>query len=304
MRKIKIGKYTVELTHEDKVLFPKEHITKRELINYYRRIASVMIPHIENRPLTMHRFVNGIDQEGFYQKDAADYFPLWIVRKPLKKKEDGVVRYVICNNAATLVYLANQLSITQHVWLSKINKLNYPDRMIFDLDPSPGVTFSTVRWVAKKLKELLEELAFKPFVMTTGSRGVHVVVPLKPVHTFDMVRDFARDVAYILAREYPQKITIEMRKAKRGKCVFLDTLRNAFGQTGVAPYSVRAKSGAPVATPIAWDELFKKGGITPQKYTIKNIFRRLGAQGDVWENIDSSACTLKQARKKLDALLG
>jgi bifunctional non-homologous end joining protein LigD len=300
MRKVKLGKYTVELTHEDKILFPKARITKRELLDYYQRIAPIMIPYIENRPLTMHRFVNGIAQEGFYQKDASDYFPSWIKRKEVKKKEDGIVHYVVCNNAAALVYIANQLSITQHVWLSKITKLNYPDRMIFDLDPAPGVTFVTIRWVAKKIKELLEKLGLKTFVMTTGSRGVHIVVPLKPVHTFDYVRTFARDIAQVLAHEYPEKVTVEMRKAKRGKRVFVDFLRNAFGQTGVAAYSVRAKPGAPIATPITWNEL---KDVTPQKYTIKNIFRRLSVKGDPWKNIDSSACTLKQARKKLDVLL-
>jgi bifunctional non-homologous end joining protein LigD len=297
MRSIKVGSRVIQLTHEDKVLFSQSGITKGDLIDYYERIASTMILHIKDRPLTMHRFVHGIDQEGFYQKDASDYFPAWIKRVPIEKQDGGIVEYVLANDAATLVYLANQLCITMHVWPTRVDHLNYPDRMIFDLDPSPGVGFAAVRWTAKKIKTLLDECGLPNFVMTTGSRGVHVVVPLKPIHAFDEVREYARSIAQLLANRHPEKCTTEMRKAKRGKRVFIDVLRNAFGLTGVAPYSVRAKKGAPIATPIEWDELLKKG-VTPQKYTIKNIFRRLARKKDPWHNINQYACSLKSARKK------
>ncbi len=300
MRKVKLGQHTVDITNEEKELFPKAHITKGELINYYMRIAPTMIPYIKNRPVTMQRFPQGIKDEGFYQKDASAYFPSWIKRKPIARKKDGMVNYVVCNNVATLVYLANQLCITPHIWLSKTDKLNYPDRMIFDLDPSPDVSFATIRWAAKKIKALLERLELKAFVMTTGSRGVHIIVPLKRVHTFDQVRTFAHDIAALLADTYPKKLTIEMRKAKRGKRVFIDFLRNSFGATGVAPYAVRAKPGAPIAMPIDWQEL---DNVTSQKFTVKNIFRRLARKKDQWQGIDASATSLKKARKLLDALL-
>ncbi|HEB41946.1 MAG TPA: ATP-dependent DNA ligase [Candidatus Dependentiae bacterium] len=301
-RKIKCGRYTVTVTTENKILFPKAGITKGDLIRYYERIAPIMIPHLKNRPLMMHRFVHGITGEGFYQKDAPDYFPSWIAVAPIEKKEGGIVRYVLCNNAATLVYIANQLCITPHIWLSRVPKVDYPDRMIFDLDPSKGVSLSVIRWAAKKIKELLEKCGLTPFVMTTGSRGFHVVVSLKKIHTFDYTRTFARDLARLLVHRYPYKLTLEMRKDKRGKRIFVDTLRNAFAQTGVAPYGVRAKPGAPIATPIEWHELLKKG-IKPQSYTIKNIFRRLSRKKDPWLSIDRAAVSLKQARKKLDILL-
>ena len=300
MSRVKIGKYTVELTNEDRIIFPKAKITKGEFIEYYRRIAPIMLPYIKDRPLTMHRFVGGIGKEGFYQKDASDYFPSWIQRKPIKKKEGGMVNYVVANNAATLVYLANQYTIAMHIWLSKIDKLKYPDRMIFDLDPAGKATFALVKWTAKQMRNLLEnELGLPSFVMTTGSKGVHIAVPLKRVHTFDYVRSFAHDAAELLVAQYPKKLTLEMRKAKRGNRIFVDYLRNAFAQTGVAPYSVRAKPGATVATPIKWEELER---VTPTKYTIKNIFARLARVDDPWKKISQSAVSLKQARKKLDAL--
>jgi len=301
-RKIKCGRYTVTVTTENKILFPKAGITKGDLIRYYKRIAPIMLPHIKNRPLTMHRFVHGITGEGFYQKDAPDYFPSWIAVAPIEKKEGGIVRYVLCNNEATLVYVANQLSIALHTWLSRLPKIDYPDRMIFDLDPSKGVTIPTIQWAAKKVKELLQDCGLTPFIMTTGSRGFHIVIPLKKIHTFDYTRTFAKDIARLLVHRYPHKLTLEMRKNKRGKRIFVDTLRNAFAQTSVAPYSVRAKPGAPIATPIEWHELINKK-TKPQSYTIKNIFRRLSQKKDPWLTIDRTAVSLKQARKKLDKLL-
>jgi len=301
-RKIKFGRHTVTVTSGNKLLFPKTGITKGDLIRYYERIAPVIIPHIKNRPLMIHRFVDGIAGEGFYQKNAPNYFPSWITVVPIKNKEGGIVQYVLCNNVATLVYLVNQLTITPHVWLSRVPKLEYPDRMIFDLDPPRGVSFATVQWTAKKIKELLDKLGLRSFIMTTGSRGFHIAVPLKEIHTFDYTRTFAHDLALLLAHCYPNELTIEIRKANRGKRIFIDTLRNAFAQTTVAPYGVRAKPGAPIATPIEWHELFRKG-IKPQSYTIKNIFRRLGHKKDPWLTINSYAVSLKQARKKLDTLL-
>lgn len=291
-RAIKIGRYTVELTHEDKLLFPKPRaITKQAFIEYYERIAPVMLPYMHNRPLTMHRFVQGITHEGFYQKDAGSYFPAWVKTKAISKEAGGMTRYVVCNNAATLVYLANQLCITPHLWLSRIDKLNYPDRMIFDLDPS-GKDFGVVRTLAKQLRQVLEDAGLKPFVMTTGSRGLHVVTPLKRVHTFDQVRAWAYTVAQHVVNENPQCCTLEVRKDKRRGKVFIDVLRNSYGATAVAPYAVRAHPGAPVATPLDWDELPLVR--SAQKYTIKTIFKRLSTQTDPWQGMDNYAAIVKK----------
>jgi len=298
---IKVGKYLVKITHKQKIIFPKSGITKNELINYYYKIAPVMLPYLKNRPITMRRFVSGINEPGFYQKNIADYFPDWIDRIPIKKQDGGIVNYVVCNNAATLVYLANQLCITPHIWLSKTDKLDYPDKMIFDLDPS-GKDFGIVQKTAKLLKKLLEQLELTPFVMTTGSRGLHIIVPLNRKHTFNFVRTFARNVAQILVSQNPKTLTLEIRKEKRGKKIFIDTFRNAFAQTGVAPYAIRPKEEAPVATPLDWSEATSRT-MRPDKYTIKTIFRRLGQKGDPWKNFTKHASALKKPRKILDSML-
>ena len=299
MKKLKVGRHIIEVSNPDKIIFPKSKITKLEFVEYYERIAPFMLPFLKNRPISMQRFPDGIDKKGFFQKDASPYFPAWIKRVAVPKSSGGDVQYVVCNNAETLVYLASQLVVTPHIWLSSVPKLDYPDRMIFDLDPSPGVDFAQIRWAAKELKAVLDELGIPVFIMTTGSRGVHLVIPLKRVHTFEFTRAFARDLAALLVYRYPKKLTLQMSIKKRGKRIFVDYLRNGFGATGAAPYAVRAHEGAPVATPIAWSEL---AAITPEKYTIKTIFRRLKAKKDSWATMSKKACSLKAARKQLDVM--
>ncbi len=289
MTTLKVGKRSVDISNEDKILFPKTGITKGEIIKYYQRIAPRMVPYMKDHPLAMQRFPSGIAHESFFQKNTPDYFPSWITTKTIKKKGEGSVAYVVCDDAATLVYLANQGCLTPHLWLSKTNKLRYPDRMIFDLDPS-GDDFSLVIRAAKLLKKRLEADGLKPFVMTTGSRGLHVVVPLKQTATFDKVRAYARALAQEMAHDNPQQFTIILRKKERKKRVFIDYLRNSYAATGVAPYAVRPKEGAPVATPLAWTEL--TSSLTPQKYTIKNIFSRLSGRSDPWRHFASSARSL------------
>lgn len=297
----KFGKYSVEISNRDKVFFPKSEYTKGDLIDYYEKIAEVILPHIENRPLTMIRFPDGIDGKKFYQKDAPDYFPDWIEKKEVKNQDGTTTNYVICNNKASLVYLANQACITPHIWLSKKDRPETPDRMIFDLDPA-NEDFSKVKWAAEKLKELLQDkLELPTFLMTTGSKGLHIVVPIKREKSFDEVRNFAQKISDYLEKKYPEDLTSAIRKNKRGDKIFLDIARNAFAQTAVAPYSVRPINGAPVATPLDWQEL-KKNDIHSQSYTIQNIFRRLGSKKDPWENIDDSVVSLDKAVKKFSDL--
>lgn len=296
-----IGKRKVEVSSPEKILFPESGITKKELVDYYARIADIMVPYMENRPITMHRYPEGIAKEGFYQKDAADYFPQWIKRKVIKKRDDGVVRYVVCNEPATLVYLAQQACITPHIWLSKIDKLHYPDRLIFDLDPGKQ-SFAVVRETALALKELLDHIKMESFVMTTGSKGLHVAVPLDRTARFAHVRDFAQNVAQFLIHHDPKRLTMEIRIASRKGRLFIDTLRNSFGATGVAPYAVRARPNAPVATPLDWEEV-KNPQLRPDKYTIKNMFRRLSKKNDPWRNIDKKAYSVKAAQSILDKIM-
>jgi len=297
--RIKVGSHTVEISNAEKVFFPEQGITKGDLIDYYLRIADTMLPYIRERPITMHRFPDGIEGEGFYEKEAPDYFPGWVKRVSVKLKEDGSQLEIVCDNAATLAYLADQACITPHVWLSRADRLNHPDRMILDLDPS-GNDFEQVRSAARLLKNLLEEIGLLPFVMTTGSRGLHVVVPLDRSADFDTVRTFAQDAARLLANREPDVFSIEPRKGRRRGRLFLDYLRNAYAQTAVPPYAVRPKPGAPVATPIDWSELTN---VSPQQYTIQNIFRRLDRKSDPWKGIDLQIRSLHQPLHQLKALV-
>jgi bifunctional non-homologous end joining protein LigD len=296
---IEIDGHEIALSNTDKILFPQAKATKGDLIDYYREIAPVMLPHIAGRPLSFQRYPDGIDAGGFMQKNASDYFPDWIRRARLAK-EDGEVEHVVVENAATLVYLANQACITLHVGLSRIDRIDHPDMMVLDLDPSDD-DFAKVKRAAKDARSLLEEVGLAPFLQTTGSRGLHVWVPLDRSATFDEVREVASALAAALAARAPDERTTEQRKAKRGDRVFLDVARNAYAQTAAAPYSVRARPEASIATPLDWDEL-DNAQLTPRRYTIGNIFRRLARKPDPWSRIGEHAHDLARVRDRLAAL--
>src|SRR5437870_7721598 len=210
---MRVGRQTVHLTRPKKVLFPEGDIDKRQLAEYHDHVASTILPYLVDRPVTMERFPDGIEGARLVQKRAASYFPGWIHTASVKK-QDGTVRYVICQDAATLVYLANQACITPHVWLSRVDKPDHPDQMIFDLDPS-GDDFRAVCRAALTLRQLLEREDVEPFVKPTGSRGLHVLVPLNRHANFDEVRAFARVVATDLLDSDPRRLTLEVRKDKR-----------------------------------------------------------------------------------------
>ncbi|MDN3507068.1 MAG: non-homologous end-joining DNA ligase [Simkaniaceae bacterium] len=272
----------VEITHPDKVLFPKEKITKKELADYYAAAARLMVPHLKNRPISMKRYPKGIKQPGFFQKNAPQGLPSWI-----KTAQNNMI---LCNDKNTLLWLANQNCITPHIWLSRVDKPDYPDRLIFDLDPPQRKPFASVVEAALLLRKILEKkYKLKTFVMTTGSKGLHVVVPIKRTRTFDEVRSFAKEVAEELASEDPKKFTTAMRKEKRRGRIYIDVMRNAHGATAVAPYSVRPKEDAPIATPITWAEL-KNPELRSDTYSIQNIKPRL--RRNPWARIEASAKTL------------
>jgi bifunctional non-homologous end joining protein LigD len=297
---ISTGGHTIEITHPEKVVFPASGITKAELVDYYREIAPIAIPHLAERPLIMEQYPAGIAGKGFFHRTVPDYYPSWIDRVALRKV-GGKITEVIANDAATLVYLAEQNCVTLHAGLSRRDRIDYPDRMIIDLDPSIG-DFGAVQSAARRLKALLDELELSSFVQITGSRGMHVVVPLHPSTKFQKVHAFARELAIALVVRYPRELTIAQRKNRRGKKVFLDFMRNSPAQTAVAPYSVRAREGAPVAAPLTWSEAYSKS-MTAQKYDIKSILRRLSKKDDPWAKIDRSANSLDRARSELRSAL-
>jgi bifunctional non-homologous end joining protein LigD len=296
---IRVGRRAIEVTNPDKVYFPgRPGITKRELVAYYVAVAPAMLPYMRGRPVTLQRFPDGIGAEGFFQKEASDWFPEWIPRATVEK-EGGTTTYVVCEDAATLAYLASQGTITPHVWLSRVDKPRHPDRLIFDLDPPAG--FEQARAAARLVHDLLDQLGLASGVMTTGSRGLHVLVPLDRSADFDAVRAFARGAAALLAERHPDTLTVEARIAKRGKRLFLDTTRNAYAQTGVAPYGVRARPGAPVATPLRWEELDDRA-LGSQSFSVKNVLARLGREGDPWRAIARQRQGLERAAPRLAAL--
>jgi bifunctional non-homologous end joining protein LigD len=295
---LEVGGRAVAVSSPDKVLFPEDGTTKADLARYYAKVADTMLPHLKGRPISMLRYPDGIEGESFFQKDVPDYFPAWI-RRAKVEKEGGTLEMMVAEEPAALVYLAGQACITPHVWLSRIDRPQRPDRLIFDFDPS-GDDFGPVRDGARRMRDLLEELGLAPFVMTTGSRGLHVTVPLDRSADFDVVRTFARGCAELLVARRPDHLTVEHRKAKRDGRVYVDTGRNAYAQTGVAPYAVRALPGAPVATPLDWSEL---GRARPRSTTIANLFRRLGRKDDSWADIDRRARPLVKAAERLRRML-
>jgi len=277
--KLRFGPHTVETSNDDKVLFPESGITKVDVIAYYRDVAGLMLPHLEGRCLTIRRFPDGIGKDGFYQQNRSDYFPAYVGSKRLPKAGgEESMEHIVADNAAALVYLVDQGTITFHGWLSVVAAPRQPDRVVFDLDPH-GDDFSAVVDCARLLRGALDSAGLEPFVMTTGSRGLHVIAPLPGNTPFDEVRGFARSMAEATAARDPDRFTTEQRKQARRGRLYIDIGRNAYGQTGVLPYSLRALEGAPVATPLDWAEL-RRGNLSPRRYNIGNLRRRMAQKKD------------------------
>lgn len=291
----------IKVTNKNKVFFKKPTITKGNIITYYHKIAPYMIPHTFNRPANLMRAPDGLYGPIFYQQHLPKNSPEWIPAFTVRRLLGGKARHVLCNNVDTLEYLANEGAVTIHIWNSKVNKIHNPDRIVFDLDPPAEGQFGLVREVAFVLKSLLEKLGANPYIMTTGSKGVHVVLPIKPDATYKRVKAFAKSLALTLEKIIPDKTTTNIRKAKRGGKVFLDYLRNNYGQTAVAPYSIRLIPKAPIATPIFWTDLHKKE-FGPQTINIKNIFQYL-RKGGPWKGIYKNPRSVLYYEKRLTNII-
>jgi bifunctional non-homologous end joining protein LigD len=279
----------IEITHPDKVLFPRDGYTKADMIAYYRAVARVMLPYTRKHPLAMLRFNQGIDGERFFHKQAPKHFPDFIERVEVPKAK-GTTVYPVCNNVEALLYIANHNCIEYHLLPVLTDDLRHPDRMVFDLDPS-SEDFGEVKDAARWLRELLDEVGLPSFVMTSGSRGLHIWVPLDGTSNVDEVTQFAQRTASALASRHPDTLTTEFSKDDRGSRIYIDVGRNAPAQHAVAPYSLRAKDGAPVATPIEWDEL-DDSHLTPRRYTLANVPQRVAELGDAWKGIRRRAHSL------------
>ena len=292
------------ITHPEKILFPAERghpaISKGELAAYYEAIAPVMVPHIKGRPITMERFPAGIGKKGFIQKDVSKGFPDWLQRVEVPKK-DGTVHHPIVTDTRSLLWLANQNSITPHVWTSRVPDLYHPDVCIFDLDPSVADD-AGLRKGALALKAVLDELGLPSWVKTSGSKGFHIAVPLDGKVATEDVAGFAHAVGALLVRRHPRQFTQEFHKKDRGDRILVDTGRNGYGATFAAAYAVRPKPGAPISAPCTWDEV-EDGSVLPQTFNIGNITERMEDVGDLWADMRRRKRSLSRAAGKLKKLL-
>lgn len=271
-----------EVSHPDKVLFPEDGITKGEVAEYYEAVAPLMLPHIRARPLTMERFPSGIGQGGFLQKNVAKGFPAWLERIEVPKK-GGTVNYPLVMDERSLLWVANQNTVTLHVWTSRVPELWQPDILVVDLDPSreePDV----LRAAALQVRDFFLELNRSTWVKTSGSKGYHIVLPLDGKAGYEQISEFALSVARQLVTRDPDHLTLEFNKVDRGDRIYVDVGRNGPSATFAAAYSLRPKSGAPVSAPVTWDEL-ERGIVEPQTFNLRSMSRRIARVGDLWKDM-------------------
>lgn len=286
----------IALSSLDKEIFPDPGISKGAMIEYYERIAPVMLPHISGRPLILQRFPDGVDGSGFFQKNTPDHVPDWIARCEIATVTGGSTSYSVIDGVSGLVYLANQGAVTFHTLLAPADAPDRPCEVVFDLDPA-GDDLEPVRRAAIAIRDILDDLQLEPRVKSSGSRGLHIVVDVTDDDAdFGLTATFARRIAEVVEQQGP--FTLEHRKAKRGGRLFLDILRNAPANHVVAPYSLRPLPGAPVAAPLHWDEALDRS-FHPRRVTLGNVFRRLGQIDEPWSTTDPPRATITAA---LDAL--
>jgi bifunctional non-homologous end joining protein LigD len=286
------------ITHPEKVLFPDSGVTKGELCAYYEAVAPHLLPHVSGRPVTMERYPAGIARKGFIQKDVAKGFPDWLSRVAVPRRDasEEPVHYPVVTDARSLVWLANQNSVTPHVWASRVPELERPDVCVIDLDPAEQ-SADELRVAALAVRDALEELKLPSFVKTSGSKGFHIVVSLEPSTTFEDSWLFAHGLGAVLVKRHPRLFTQEFIKADREGRILIDTGRNLRGATFAAVYAVRAKAGAPVSAPCRWEEL-ERGEVEPQTFRLRNMAARL------WQALPTSAQSLHEPTERLKSLLG
>lgn len=285
----------VKVSHPDKILFPAIGLTKGELASHYSAVARRMLGHVGGRPVVMERFPDGIDKAGFYQKDLPSYAPSWLERVEVPKK-GGTLTQLVVTSTDDIDWMANQNTVTVHTWTSKADCLTRPDRIVMDMDPSTPDS-QPAREAAIAVKGVLQEIGLTAYVMASGSRGFHIHTPVKPDERAD---DLAFDIARLVAAREPDAFTVEHRIADRGDRVFIDYMRNRYAQHAVAPYAVRTRPEATVATPIAWEEL---PDTDPQAFKVRTFSARLEVD-DPWDGLSRHARSLDGPRKKLTKLLG
>jgi bifunctional non-homologous end joining protein LigD len=291
---MEFGDVTVLCSNVDRVMFPDSGITKRDVLEYYRDVADVMVPHVRGRALTIERFTKGIDGGGFFQKHFQKHYPDWIDSVEMGTKTR--VTYPIANDPASLVYFANQGGIAMHVGTSQKESLDRPDQIVFDLDPPEG-NFEIAVQAAHAVRGLMDDLELPTFLKTSGSKGLHVIVPIDGTSNEDVAL-FCKRCAAHLCKRHPDIVTTEFSKKERGGRLYLDTQRNPVGATVVAPYSLRGKPGAPASAPISWDEL-DDPDLRANTYGLRNLRERLDEHGDPWADLHASSASIANALAEL-----
>jgi bifunctional non-homologous end joining protein LigD len=284
---IRRGKRSLKLSNLDKVFFPESGLTKGDLLAYYRDVAPVLVPHLKNRPFTMKRYPDGSEGKFFFQKDAPKHMPDWIDRKAFRatsrdSRQKRMISYPLVNDELALLWMVNMGCIDMNVWYSRVDRPERPDFVLFDLDPSPGVGFPEVVQVARLIKEVLDALELEGLPKTSGSDGMHVLVPIQRRYTYADTREFAEIIAKTLERTHRGLVTTEWSKQKR-RGVLIDANQNGEGKTIASVYSVRPREGAPVSTPLRWDEVEER--LDPLDFTMETVLGRIDRHGDLFEQV-------------------
>ena len=298
---IRRGRRTLRLSNLDKVFWPDEGITKGDLLAYYREVAPALLPHLRDRPFTMKRYPDGWQGNHFFQKDAPSHMPEWIPTRAYRStsretRQKRTIRYPLVNDELALLWMANMGCIDMNTWYSRVDRPERPDWVLFDLDPSPDVGFREVVQVALLVKEVLDALGLAGFPKTSGADGFHVLVPVERRSTYDDTREFAEIVAGTLARTHRGLVTTEWAKAKR-RGVLVDANQNGEGKTIASAYSVRPRAGAPVSTPLRWDEVVEE--LDPLDFTMETVLGRVEREGDLFEGVLTTRQSLGRALREL-----
>lgn len=294
---LEVGGRALSVTNIDKVFWPEEGYTKGDLLAFYGQVAPFILPYLQDRPLVVQRWPDGIGGKAFYQKECPAYAPDWFLTVPLLAQAgEKVINYCLIKETAGLLWLVNQGSIEFHPWLSTYHKPDYPMELVIDLDPNPPAGFKQTLLVARLVQQVLAAYNLRGYVKTSGATGLHIYIPLEPRYTYTEVRKAAWKLLTPVTEAYPEGVTLERRVDKRGARVYLDYLQNVRGKTLASVYSVRPLPGAPVSTPLLWEEI-EAGNIAPEHFNIKNLAGRLSLYGDLFAPVLTD-------RQRLDTLLG
>ncbi len=296
---ITIGNTTIHLTNQNKVYFPNDGITKGDIIAYYDEVADFILPYLNDRPQSMHRFPNGIESPSFYQKDIdVSKIPSWLHTESIfSESRRANIDYLICNDKATLLFMANLGCIEINPWHSTVKKMDKPDWMVIDIDPEQDEFAEVVR-TALTIKEVLDRLETACYCKTSGASGLHVYIPLHAKYDYNVVKILAERIAQKVHNLLPGTTTLERRIKKRDRKIYIDFLQNSQGQTLVAPYAVRPKSGATVSTPLEWSEV--NANLSPTQFTIKTMMARIAQKGDLWKPMLGKGADIAALLKKTE----